>query len=172
MVDTGCEYCFMEVSSHAISQKRISGLDFDIAVFTNISRDHLDYHGTFENYLNTKKSFFDQLSPKAKAIVNIDDPDGCEIARDSQAQNITYGQRLASLYYGTIIRSSVDGLCIGFDGRWVDKGGLEEITMNTDLVGDFNLYNLLATFAVACELGINEKNRLALPVTRRSITEA
>jgi UDP-N-acetylmuramoyl-L-alanyl-D-glutamate--2,6-diaminopimelate ligase len=172
MVDTGCEYCFMEVSSHAISQKRISGLDFDIAVFTNISRDHLDYHGTFENYLNTKKSFFDQLSPKAKAIVNIDDPDGCEIARDSQAQNITYGQRLASLYYGTIIRSSVDGLCIGFDGLWEDKGGLEEITMNTDLVGDFNLYNLLATFAVACELGIHEKNRLASPVTRHSILEA
>ena len=172
MVDAGCEYCFMEVSSHAISQKRISGLDFDIAVFTNISRDHLDYHGTFENYLNTKKSFFDQLSPKAKAIVNIDDPEGYDIVRDSQAQHIPYGQRQASLYCGTIIRSSLDGLRIGFDGFCEHEGGHERITINTDLVGDFNLYNLLATFAVACELVVNEKKCLTSPVTRHSIIEA
>ena len=97
MVQAGCDYCFMEVSSHGISQKRITGLDFDLAVFTNISRDHLDYHITFDHYLNTKKNFFDNLSSKATSIINIDDAYGSLMVNDSKSKKFLQRQTKITL---------------------------------------------------------------------------
>ena len=155
MVDAGCEYCFMEVSSHAICQQRISGLDFDIAVFTNLTRDHLDYHKSFKNYLNVKKSFFDQLSPKATAIVNFDDDYGLAMLMDCPAgRQIKYGMKSNGCFYtGTILQNNIDGLTLKFD----ELDELESVEMNTNLVGNFNAYNLLAAYAVWVELGFSKE---------------
>ncbi len=152
MVQAGCDYCFMEVSSHGISQKRISGLDFDLAVFTNISRDHLDYHTTFDNYLATKKNFFDHLSHQAKSIINIDDPYGSFMVHDSKSKKVFYSTKKQSHYNATLLQSEISGLVINIDGN--------EIC--TTLAGDFNIYNLLATYSVAIELGQNKLQVLKL----------
>tara|TARA_B100000902_G_C27253457_1_gene886536 strand:+ start:109 stop:1566 length:1458 start_codon:yes stop_codon:yes gene_type:complete len=143
MVKVGCDYCFMEVSSHSISQKRIMGLDFDVAVFTNISRDHLDYHITFDNYLNTKKKFFNNLSSQATSIINIDDAYGSLMLNNSKSKKVFYSIQQKSHYNATLLKSEINGLVINIDGS--------EIC--TPLAGDFNTYNLLATYAVAIELG-------------------
>ncbi len=150
MVQAGCDYCFMEVSSHGISQKRITGLDFDVAVFTNISRDHLDYHITFDHYLNTKKNFFDNLSSQATSIINIDDSYGSLMVNDSKSKKVFYSVKQKSHYNATLLQSELGGLVINIDGTEI----------STSIAGDFNLYNILATYAVAIEMG--QKKRRVL----------
>ena len=146
MVKEGCDFCFMEVSSHAISQNRITGLYFDIAVFTNITRDHLDYHKSFRDYINTKKSFFDSLSNVVKSIVNIDDKYGYEMLKDTSSKKIFYSLKNNAHYQAVVVENSITGLTIRIDNQ--------EIT--TQLIGDFNAYNLLAVYSIARELGQNQ----------------
>ena len=146
MVKEGCDFCFMEVSSHAISQNRIAGLYFDIAVFTNITRDHLDYHKSFRDYINTKKSFFDSLSNVVKSIVNIDDKYGYEMLKDTSSKKIFYSLTNNAHYQAVVVENSITGLTIRIDNQ--------EIT--TQLIGDFNAYNLLAVYSIARELGQNQ----------------
>ena len=146
MVKEGCDFCFMEVSSHAISQNRIAGLYFDIAVFTNITSDHLDYHKSFRDYINTKKSFFDSLSNVVKSIVNIDDNYGYEMLKDTSSKKIFYSLTNNAHYQAVVVENSITGLTIRIDNQ--------EIT--TQLIGDFNAYNLLAVYSIARELGQNQ----------------
>tara|TARA_S200000501_G_scaffold378233_1_gene439861 strand:+ start:1166 stop:2623 length:1458 start_codon:yes stop_codon:yes gene_type:complete len=152
MVQAGCEYCFMEVSSHGISQKRTTGLNFEIGVFTNLSRDHLDYHNTFNNYLNTKKKFFDDLSNLATSVINMDDNYGSSMVLESKSKKVFYSLHKKSHYNATLLDSDSTGLVISIDGN--------EIC--TSLAGDFNAYNLLAAFSVAMELGENKSQVLRL----------
>ena len=147
MVDTGCEYCFMEVSSHGLSQNRVFFLDFDIGVFTNISHDHLDYHNSFENYLNSKKSFFDTLSSNAKSIINIDDLNFSKLIDNTKSKITFYGKGKQANNIGSILNSNIDGIEILINGN----------SVLTKISGDFNLYNILATFSVALEFGYSEK---------------
>lgn len=139
MRDAGCEYVFMEVSSHAIDQDRIAGLHFDLAIFTNISHDHLDYHGSFQNYIYAKKKFFDRLSKSAHALVNIDDKRGAVMVQNTLAEVHTYALKNLADYKLRILENSLSGLVLQIDGREV----------YTRLVGDFNAYNLLAVYAAA-----------------------
>ena len=143
MVESGCKYCFMEVSSHAIDQGRIVGLDFDIALFTNISRDHLDYHKTFDDYILAKKQFFDLLSSKATAIVNKDDKHGTTMLHHSKATKKTFALRSNADYKCKIIESQFSGLYLNVNGQDV----------YTKLIGHFNAANLLLSYAAAIELG-------------------
>jgi UDP-N-acetylmuramoyl-L-alanyl-D-glutamate--2,6-diaminopimelate ligase len=139
MVDAGCDYAFMEVSSHAIDQRRIAGLQFAGGVFTNITHDHLDYHRTFRAYIEAKKRFFDQLPAGAFALVNIDDKRGEVMAQNTRAKVYRYSlQRLAD-FRGRLIESSLTGLHMAIDGQ----------EFHSRLIGKFNAYNLLATFGVA-----------------------
>ena len=143
MVEAGCDYAFMEVSSHAVHQKRISGLEFAVAVFTNITHDHLDYHGTFANYLAAKKAFFDHLSPGAYALINADDRRGNVMVQNTRAQVRRFSlQRLAD-FKGKVLANSLDGLHLEIDGMEV----------YTRLIGAFNASNLLAAYGVARLLG-------------------
>lgn len=139
MRDAGCEYVFMEVSSHAADQDRIAGLDFAGAIFTNISHDHLDYHGTFQNYIYAKKKFFDQLPKTAFALINIDDKRGSVMVQNTEARVYTYSLRSLSDFKVKIIENSFSGLVLEMDDKEVF----------TRLVGDFNAYNLLAVYAAA-----------------------
>ena len=143
MVTAGCKYCFMEVSSHAIAQGRISGLEFDIALFTNISRDHLDYHKSFDDYIRAKKKFFDQLSSNAIAIVNKDDKHGATMLHHSKATKKTFAFRSVADYKCKIIESQFSGLHLNING----------IEVHTKLIGHFNAANILLTYAAAVELG-------------------
>ena len=145
-VDSGCEYAFMEVSSHGIHQSRTEGLNFKIAGFTNITRDHLDYHKTFEDYLYTKKSFFDNLSPEAVAITNIDDKNGLVMLQNTKAKRRTYAMRTLADYSARCLEYSFEGMLLNFNGQefW------------TALTGKFNVSNLLLVFAVASELGFEQ----------------
>ncbi|MDG1145640.1 MAG: UDP-N-acetylmuramoyl-L-alanyl-D-glutamate--2,6-diaminopimelate ligase, partial [Flavobacteriales bacterium] len=143
MVTAGCKYCFMEVSSHAIAQGRISGLEFDIALFTNISRDHLDYHKSFDDYIRAKKKFFDQLSSKAIAIVNKDDKHGATMLHHSKATKKTFAFRSVADYKCKIIESQFSGLHLNING----------LEVHTKLIGHFNAANILLTYAAAVELG-------------------
>lgn len=145
MVEEGCEYAFMEVSSHAVDQRRIAGLQFRVAVFSNMSHDHLDYHGTFAAYIKAKKRFFDDLPKSAFALVNLDDKRGTVMVQNTLATVKTYSlQRLAD-FKGKIIENSLLGLHLELNGQEVF----------TRLIGDFNAYNLLAAFAVAEIMGQN-----------------
>ena len=146
MVDSGCKYCFMEVSSHAVDQQRISGLNFDIALFTNISRDHLDYHKTYDAYISAKKKFFDGLSSKSTAIVNIDDKHGSTMLHHTKAKKKTFALRSAADYKCKIIENQFSGLHLNINGQDV----------YTKLIGSFNASNLLLTYATAIELGENQ----------------
>ncbi len=139
----GCRYCFMEVSSHAINQGRIHGLDFDLALFTNISRDHLDYHKTYDEYILVKKKFFDGLSSKTIAIVNNDDIHGETMLQNSNAIKKTFGLRTTADYTCKIIDNQFSGLHLFIDGKDVF----------TKLIGTFNAANLLLSYASAIELG-------------------
>ena len=150
MVEVGCDYCFMEVSSHGIAQDRIFGLDFDIAVFTNISRDHLDYHSSFNEYIRTKKIFFDTLSKNAKSIVNIDDEHVQTILMDTKSKKIFYGLNNSPHYKGHILESTTDGLTVSID----------KYEISTQLVGDFNIYNLLVAYSVATQF-VDNKGHVA-----------
>ena len=139
MVDLGCSYCFMEVSSHALDQNRINGLTFKIAVFTNITHDHLDYHKSFKNYLNVKKSFFDNLEKNAIALINSDDKNADVMMQNSLATKYTYSLQSISDFKCKIIESDFDGMLLEIDNYkiWVK------------LVGKFNAYNLLAVYSVS-----------------------
>ena len=143
MIDEGCKFCFMEVSSHAIDQGRVAGLDFDIALFTNISRDHLDYHKTFDEYIVAKKRFFDDLSSQAIAIVNKDDKHGSTMLHHSKATKRTFALRSTADYKCKVIENQFSGLHLNINGQEV----------YTKLIGSFNAANLLLTYAAAVELG-------------------
>lgn len=143
MVAAGCEYAFMECSSHSIHQRRIGGLKFQGGVFTNLTRDHLDYHGTFENYRDAKKRFFDELPKSAFAIINADDRNGSVMVQNSAARVLTYSTRAAADYKGRIIEESIEGMLLEIDGREV----------SVPFVGRFNVSNLLGVYGAALNLG-------------------
>ena len=143
MVEKGCSYCFMEVSSHAIHQNRIAGLNFDLALFSNITHDHLDYHKTFDAYINAKKQFFDQLSTGSIALTNSDDRHGRTMVSNTKASVKKYGLKVMADYKCRLVENSFEGLQLNIDGQDVW----------TRLVGSFNAYNLLAVYAAAVELG-------------------
>jgi UDP-N-acetylmuramoyl-L-alanyl-D-glutamate--2,6-diaminopimelate ligase len=143
MVIEGCSHVFMEVSSHALDQNRVSGLSFDIGVYTNISRDHLDYHPTLNDYIGAKKKLFKSLKNDALAIVNFDDPYGEEMVRDIIAKPFSYGLKGDFDFKGKIVENNISGLSIEIDG----------FEMTSRLIGEFNAYNLLVVFAVAKSLG-------------------
>ena len=144
MERAGCDYVFMEVSSHAIDQRRISGIEFSGAVFTNISHDHLDYHKTFKNYIKTKKRFFDELPPTAFALTNLDDRNGAVMLQNTIAEKSTYALQKSASYKGKIIDNNPAGLHMIVEGKEV----------YTSLVGDFNASNLLAAYGIARQLRI------------------
>jgi len=146
MVEEGCEYCFMEVSSHAIHQNRIAGLEFCGAIFTNITHDHLDYHKTFDEYIRAKKLFFDGLSDKAFALVNKDDKNGLVMMQNTRAQKYTYALKSMSDYSCKVVESDFSGMLLNIDG----------IEVWTKLIGGFNAYNLLAIYSTAVLLDIDK----------------
>ncbi len=139
MVEDGCDYCFMEVSSHAVVQQRIAGLKFAGGIFTNITHDHLDFHGTFANYIKAKKKFFDDLDRYAFALTNIDDKNGQVMLQNTFAHKKTYGLHQMADFKAKILESHFDGMLLQVDGQevWVK------------LVGDFNAYNLLAVYGAS-----------------------
>ena len=143
MVKDGCSHVFMEVSSHALDQNRVSGLSFDIGVYTNISRDHMDYHPTLNDYIGAKKKLFNSLKNDALAIVNFDDPYGEEMVRDINAKPFSYGLKGDFDFKGKIVENNITGLSVEIDG----------FQMTSRLIGEFNAYNLLVVFAVAKSLG-------------------
>ncbi|MBQ3189129.1 MAG: UDP-N-acetylmuramoyl-L-alanyl-D-glutamate--2,6-diaminopimelate ligase [Bacteroidaceae bacterium] len=143
MASEGCEYVFMEVSSHALAQERVGGLTFAGGIFTNLTRDHMDFHETMENYLKAKKSFFDALPRDAFAITNIDDKNGPVMVQNTRADIKKYSTRSIGDYKGRIVEIHLDGMLLEFNNR--------EFT--TMLTGRFNVSNLLAIFAAAVELG-------------------
>ncbi len=149
MHDNGCEYCFMEVSSHAIDQKRTYGINFDGAVFTNITHEHLDYHKTFKNYLNTKKKLFDNLSKHAFAITNIDDKNGKIIIQNSK-NNYTYSLKTIADFKAKIIEKHFDSTFVTFNNQ--------EIWLQ--FAGSYNVYNMLAVYACANLLLKNKKEEI------------
>jgi UDP-N-acetylmuramoyl-L-alanyl-D-glutamate--2,6-diaminopimelate ligase len=143
MVDEGCEYCFMEVSSHAIHQNRIAGIRFEGAVFTNITHDHLDYHETFKAYINAKKGLFDGLSSDAFALVNADDKNHGVMVQNCKANVKTYALRTMADHTAKILENQFSGLHLR----------ISNMDLYSKLIGGFNAYNLLTTWAVARELG-------------------
>jgi UDP-N-acetylmuramoyl-L-alanyl-D-glutamate--2,6-diaminopimelate ligase len=143
MVNQGCQYCFMEVSSHAIDQGRIAGLEFAAAGFTNITHDHLDYHHTFAEYLRVKKAFFDVLQSNAVSLVNTDDKNGLVMLQNTRAKRQTYALKTPADFKGKIIENSLGGLVLQINGQEV----------HTRLVGAFNASNLLLVYGLAVALG-------------------
>ena len=146
MADAECEYAFMEVSSHAIAQERIAGLDFDGALFTNLTRDHIDYHKTFDNYRDTKKRLFDGLKREAFAVTNKDDKNGLVMTQNCRAKVHTYSTRAMADYHAKILEE-------GFDGMLLDVNGQEVFV---PLVGRFNVSNLLCIYGAAMCLGFDK----------------
>ena len=150
MADEGCEYAFMEVSSHSVAQHRIGGLTFAGGIFTNLTRDHLDYHKTFENYRDAKKAFFDALPREAFAVTNADDRNGMVMLQNTRAQVKTYSARGAADFRGRILEESFEGMNLEMDGREVF----------VQFVGRFNVSNLLAVYAAAVLLGVEPDEAL------------
>ena len=152
MVELGCEFCFMEVSSHGIHQKRTESLHFEGGVFTNLSHDHLDYHDTFAEYRDVKKSFFDNLPKSAFAITNVDDKNGVVMLQNTVAKKRTYALKTYADFKAQVLENQLSGLVlkINNDEVW------------TKLIGSFNAYNLLAIYGVALELGIESNEALRL----------
>lgn len=152
MVEVGCEFCFMEVSSHGIHQKRTESLHFEGGVFTNLSHDHLDYHDTFAEYRDVKKSFFDSLPKSAFAITNVDDKNGVVMLQNTVARKRTYALKTYADFKAQVLENQLSGLVlkINNDEVW------------TKLIGSFNAYNLLAIYGVALELGIESNEALRL----------
>lgn len=143
MVDAGCEYCFMEVSSIGMEQERVTGLEFAAGIFSNLTHDHLDYHGSFAEYIRCKKLFFDRLPASAKALVNIDDRNGMVMVQNTAARVETYSCRSMADYSCRILEQSFDGMLLRIDGTEVW----------TRLIGTHNAYNLLAVYSCALALG-------------------
>lgn len=150
MVDAGCEYCFMEVSSHAIHQSRIQGIEFKGGIFTNISRDHLDYHPTFRDYIEAKQTFFTQLPKTAFALTNADDKNGDIMVQKSQAQVLRYGVKNFADYKARIVETHFEGTQLIVDNADVW----------TFFVGIFNVYNLLSVYSTLCLLGFEKEEVL------------
>lgn len=150
MVDEGCAYAFMEVSSHSADQKRIGGLDFDGGIFTNLTRDHMDYHKTVENYLKAKKSFFDGLKKEAFALTNQDDKNGMVMLQNTRARKKAYSVRSLADYNVRIIEEAFEGMELDMDGQPVV----------THFVGRFNASNLAAVYGAAIELGAKREEVL------------
>lgn len=146
MVEAGCDYCFMEVSSHALVQHRVTGLDFDIAIFSNITHDHLDYHHTFAEYIKAKKIFFDNLKPEAIAIINADDKNGGVMVQNCKAAIKNFSLNKLTDFKGKILENSFEGLNISINGTevWIP------------LAGKFNAANILAVYSAAICLGAIE----------------
>ena len=143
MADEGCKYAFMEVSSHSVAQKRIGGLKFAGGIFTNLTRDHLDYHQTVDNYLKAKKAFFDNLPKSAFALTNLDDKNGMVMVQNTKAKVCTYSLRSISNFKGKVLED-------GFEGMLMDINNVE---VNVQFIGRFNASNLLAVYGTACLLG-------------------
>lgn len=152
MVESGCDYAFMEVSSHSADQKRIAGLRFTGAIFTNLTHDHLDYHKTFDNYLAAKKSFFDSLEPSAFALVNIDDRNGKVMLQNCKAAPSTFSVRSMADFRCSVLEQSFSGMGMKIQG--------EEVW--TRFIGDFNASNLLAVYAAAVLLGAEKQEILTI----------
>ena len=150
MVAAGCEYAFMEVSSHSVDQRRIAGLDFDGGIFTNLTRDHLDYHLTMENYLKAKKRFFDDLSDEAFALTNLDDKNGPVMLQNTRARKLTYSVRTIADFKTKIVEDSFEGMSLNMNGK----------DLFVSFVGKFNASNLTAVFGAAVALGISEEDAL------------
>lgn len=147
MVEAGCDYAFMEVSSHAAQQHRIAGLKFKGAVFSNLTRDHLDYHGTVENYMNAKKMFFDMLPADAFALVNADDKAGAYMVQNTKAKVYTYSLRSDADFRCKILETRLDGTLLQLNGRDIEVG----------FTGRFNAYNLTAVYGASILTGFPEE---------------
>ncbi len=160
MVEAGCEYAFMECSSHAIQQQRIGGLKFAGGLFTNLTRDHLDYHKTFENYRNAKKMFFDELGKDAFAITNADDKNGLFMVQNCKAQVKTYSTRTMADFKARIIECHFEGMYLEIDGREV----------GVQFIGKFNVSNLLAVYGAAVMLGKQPEDILVILSTLKSVS--
>ena len=160
MVDAGCDYAFMECSSHAIAQKRIGGLKFAGGLFTNLTRDHLDYHKTVENYRNAKKAFFDGLDKDAFAITNADDKNGQYMVQNTKAQVKTYSIRSMADFKAKIIECH-------FEGMYLDINGKE---VGVQFIGKFNVSNLLAVYGAAIMLGKKPDDILVILSTLKSVS--
>ena len=159
MVDAGCEYAFMECSSHAIAQKRIGGLSFTGGLFTNLTRDHLDYHKTFENYRNAKKAFFDALPKGAFAITNADDKNGMFMVQNTKATVKTYSTRSMADFKAHILECHFEGMYLEVDGHEV----------GVQFIGKFNVSNLLAVYGAAIMLGKKPEDVLLVMSTLKSV---
>jgi UDP-N-acetylmuramoyl-L-alanyl-D-glutamate--2,6-diaminopimelate ligase len=146
MINAGCEYCFMEVSSHAIAQGRISGLNFSGGVFTNLTQDHLDYHNTFADYRDVKKSFFDALPKTAFALTNKDDKNGMKMLEGTKEKKYTYSLKAVSDYKCRVLENQFEGMLLN----------INKVDVWVKLIGDFNAYNILSAYAVANLLGFED----------------
>ena len=160
MVEAGCEYAFMECSSHAIAQQRIGGLKFAGGLFTNLTRDHLDYHKTFENYRDAKKAFFDSLPKTAFAITNADDKNGMVMVQNTKATVKTYSTRSLADFKAKIIECHFEGMYLDIDGREV----------GVQFIGKFNVSNLLAVYGAAVMLGKAPEDILLIMSTLKSVS--
>lgn len=160
MAEAGCEYVFMECSSHAIAQKRIGGLRYAGGIFTNLTRDHLDYHKTFENYRDAKKAFFDSLPKDAFAITNADDKNGMVMTQNTKATVKTYSTRTMADFKAKIIECHFEGMYLEIDGREV----------GVQFIGKFNVSNLLAVYGTAVMLGKQPEDILVTLSTLKSVS--
>lgn len=160
MVESGCDYCFMEVSSHSVAQNRISGLTFAGGIFSNLTHDHLDFHLTFEAYLKAKKGFFDALDNNSFALTNIDDKNGVVMLQNTRAHKKTYGLKNIADFKARIIENHFSGLLLNIEG--------EEVWFK--MVGSFNSYNLLAAYSAALLLD-QDRTRVLTSLSRLSGAE-
>ncbi len=152
MVEAGCSHVFMECSSHAVHQHRITGLQFTGAAFTNITHDHLDYHETFEEYVRVKKAFFDHLPSSAFAITNLDDSNGALMLANTKAKPFSYALHAPATYKGKILENQLTGLVLN----------VNEVEVHCRLIGTFNAYNFLAVYGIAVQLGENTEHVLTV----------
>jgi len=150
MVDAGCEYCFMEVSSIGVEQDRVHALDFNVGIFSNLTHDHLDYHKTFQEYLRCKKLFFDNLSAAAVAITNIDDRNGMVVLQNTPARTVSYSLRKMADHRAKIMEEGFEGMLLRIDG----------VEVWCPLIGRHNAYNALAIYSAAVELGASQQDVL------------
>lgn len=162
MVEAGCDYAFMEVSSHAAVQQRIAGLKFAGGVFSNLTRDHLDYHGTVDNYMNAKKMFFDMLPSDAFALVNADDKAGAYMVQNTKARKYTYSLRTAADFHCKVLETRLDGTLLSINGKEVE----------VRFTGRFNAYNLTAVYGASVLTGFDAEEVLVnmsrlIPVSGR-----